>query len=70
MIFCFLRASASRFCVSYLNLPKSMILQTGGTAVGEISTKIKAGLFGHLQGAGGGHHPDVFAIRTDQADFG
>ena len=39
MIFCFLRASASRFCVSYLNLPKSMILHTGGSAFGEISTR-------------------------------
>ena len=31
--------------------------------------KVKAGLFGHLHGAGRGHHPDVFAIGPDQADF-
>ena len=36
---CFFLASASRFCWSYLNLPKSMILQTGGLALGEISTR-------------------------------
>jgi hypothetical protein len=35
----FLRASASFFWDSYLNFPKSIILQTGGLAFGEISTK-------------------------------
>jgi len=39
MIFCFLRASLLRFCSSYLYLPKSMILQTGGSALGETSTR-------------------------------
>src|SRR6202007_2789578 len=41
MIFCFLRASFLRFCSSYLYLPMSRILQTGGEAVGEISTRSK-----------------------------
>ena len=39
MTFCFLRASFFFFCSSYLNLPKSRILQTGGSALGEISTR-------------------------------
>src|SRR4029077_13274342 len=39
MIFCFLRASFFFFCSSYLYLPKSRILQTGGSAVGAISTR-------------------------------
>src|SRR5262249_12053537 len=39
MIFCFLRASFFFFCASYLNLPKSRILQTGGSAFGAISTR-------------------------------
>ena len=39
IIFCFFRASASFFCVSYLYFPKSITLHTGGVAFGEISTK-------------------------------
>src|SRR5438094_419039 len=39
MIFCFLRASFFFFCSSYLYLPKSRILQTGGSAFGAISTR-------------------------------
>src|SRR5438128_304887 len=39
MIFCFLRASFFFFCSSYLNLPKSRILQTGGSALGATSTR-------------------------------
>src|SRR5579871_1754611 len=39
--FCFLRASFFFFCSSYLYLPKSRILQTGGSAVGAISTRSK-----------------------------
>src|ERR1700755_3396028 len=38
MIFCFLRASFFFFCSSYLYLPKSRILQTGGAAFGAIFT--------------------------------
>ncbi len=41
IVFYFFRASASRFCCSNLNLPKSIILQTGGCAFGEITTKSK-----------------------------
>src|SRR5215510_10924066 len=37
--FCFLRASAAFFCAWYLYLPKSRILQTGGTELGAISTR-------------------------------
>src|ERR1700687_328127 len=37
--FCFLRATLLFFWISYLNLPKSRILQTGGSALGEISTR-------------------------------
>src|SRR5579885_3268546 len=39
MVFCFLRASFLRFCSSYLNLPKSKILQTGGSALAATSTR-------------------------------
>src|SRR6266851_9231995 len=39
MIFCFLRASFFFFCSSYLYLPKSRILQTGGSALGATSTR-------------------------------
>ena len=35
MTFCFLRASAAFFWLSYLKRPKSRILQTGGAAFGE-----------------------------------
>ena len=38
-IFWFLRASAAFFCSWYLNLPKSRILQTGGSASGDTSTR-------------------------------
>src|SRR3974390_872806 len=37
--FCFLRASFFFFCSSYLNLPKSRILQTGGSAAAATSTR-------------------------------
>src|SRR3990170_3694360 len=36
---CFLRASAAFFCAWYLYLPKSRILHTGGSELGEISTR-------------------------------
>src|SRR5260370_11066469 len=39
IIFCFFRASFFFFCSSYLNLPKSRILHTGGSAPGAISTR-------------------------------
>src|SRR6185369_8990154 len=39
MTFCFLRASLRFFWASYLNFPMSRILQTGGSALGEISTR-------------------------------
>src|ERR1700745_2146984 len=38
-IFCFCRASFFFFCSSYLYLPKSRILHTGGSAFGAISTR-------------------------------
>src|SRR5439155_26186004 len=44
MIFCFLRASFFFFCSSYLNLPKSRILHTGGSAFGAISTRSRPAL--------------------------
>src|SRR6516162_3923200 len=44
MIFCFLRASFFFFCSSYLYLPKSRILQTGGSAFGAISTRSRPAL--------------------------
>src|SRR6516225_5107606 len=44
MIFCFLRASFFFFCSSYLYLPKSSILQTGGSALGAISTRSRPAL--------------------------
>src|ERR1700733_12035520 len=37
--FCFFFASFFFFCSSYLYFPKSRILQTGGSALGAISTK-------------------------------
>src|ERR1700722_2861135 len=39
MTFCFFLASFFFFCCSYLNLPKSSILHTGGSAFGLISTR-------------------------------
>src|SRR5262245_45966898 len=39
MIFWFLRASAAFFWLAYFSLPRSRILQTGGSALGEISTR-------------------------------
>src|SRR6516225_1048547 len=39
MIFCFLRASFFFFCSLFLYFPKSRILQTGGSALGAISTR-------------------------------
>src|SRR5262245_27611839 len=39
MTFWFLRASAAFFWLAYFSLPRSRILQTGGSALGEISTR-------------------------------
>ena len=39
---CFLRDSFTRLLCSYLYLPKSMILQTGGRASGETSTRSRS----------------------------
>jgi len=39
---CFFLLSLSCFSISYLNLPKSNILHTGGSAFGEISIKSKS----------------------------
>jgi hypothetical protein len=49
MTFCFLRASLRFFWASYLNFPMSRILQTGGSALGEISYEIEAHLGGHAE---------------------
>ena len=39
MTFCFFLASFFFFWASYLNFPKSRILQTGGSAFGDTSTR-------------------------------
>ena len=42
MTVCFFLASCSRLLVMYLNFPKSMIRQTGGTAIGATSTRSRS----------------------------
>jgi hypothetical protein len=45
-----------------------MIRQTGGTAVGEISTRSRP-CCGQRQGLRRGHDPQLLAVVVDHADF-
>ncbi len=56
-----------RFCSSYLYLPKSRILQTGGSACGRHLDQIEAGLGGPGQGLVAGDDADHFAALVHQA---
>jgi len=46
-----------------------MMRQTGGCAVGEISTRSRFFLAGHLERVQGRHDTDLFALVTDHAHF-
>ena len=65
---CF-RASRARFCSWYWYFPKSMIRQTGGTAVGEISTRSSPFCLAIASACGGGMMPSCCAGVVDDPDF-
>ena len=60
---CFL-ASRARFCSWYWYLPKSMIRQTGGTAVGEISTRSSPFCRAMASACGGGMMPSCCPVSS------
>src|SRR5579863_8149025 len=59
MTFCFLRASFLRFCSSYLNLPKSRILHTGGSALGDTSTRSRPASMARARASFRGTTPSI-----------
>src|SRR3979411_46309 len=63
-----LRASFFFFCSSYLNLPKSRILHTGGSAPGAVSTQSTAAFTGMGSAFVAPAPPDHIAALGDEAD--
>jgi len=55
--FCFFFWVRDCFCCSYLNLPQSIILQTGGAAFGDISTRSKPSSSASLRASDKGTTP-------------
>ncbi len=52
------------FCV-YLNLPKSMILQTGGRSLAATSTRVQTGLASGFESFARGHDAEHDALGVD-----
>src|SRR6202035_2348467 len=70
MTFCFFLASFFFFCCSYLNLPKSRIFTTGGSAFGLISSRSRPATKSSdsaLQRDAGAHPALHLAVLIDQS---
>ena len=59
-----MRASRARFCSWYWYFPKSMMRQTGGTAVGEISTRSSPFCLAIASACGGGMMPSCAPVSS------
>ena len=64
------REAFSFFDVSYLNLPKSMILQTGGIGPRIDFDQLEPLLLGEAQSLVGRDDADLGAVGADDADLG
>ena len=66
----FLRASRSFTADSYLYLPKSMSLQTGGRAMGATSTRSRSDSPSQSERILDADDADLFAVGSDQTHLG